>query len=369
MKEKIKILSIYLFVLAFNLNTFSQNDSLKSEIDTSKVTELRILDKDSIKIIRTQLIDSIIEYGKTFVGLKYRYGGITPAGFDCSGFVYHIHRHFNLPMPRVPSATILMGDRIPMDSLQPGDLVYFKNRSGTGNSIGHVGMVIEKIPNSFIMIHSASHAGLVIENFAEHSYYVNRYLYANRLPNEFYLRQWNDSLMQKYKYQNFDIYNEQKRSVVLAQQPEGTSELIYTVKSGDMLGLIASWYKVSVNELMAWNGLGSTKLSIGQKIKVYVKDALVSTYSGIDQMSYDDKQRLAGAGTSSNKTSSTTPTSTKTETTIDPNYEYYTVKAGDNPYSIAKNYPGVIADDIMQLNGIADPSKLKIGQKLKIKKK
>ena len=166
-------------------------------------------------------------------------------------------------------------------------------------------MVIEKVPDSFIMIHSASHAGLVIENFIEYSYYVSRYLYATRLPDEFYLRQWNDSLMEVYKHQNFDIYNDHKQAAVLAQQPEGTTELIYTVKSGDVLGRIASWYKVSVNELMAWNGLGSTRLSIGQKLKVYVKDALVSTYKGVDQMSYDDKQRLAGV--------STTATSTNTE--------------------------------------------------------
>jgi LysM repeat protein len=352
---------IFCFIICFSANNiFAQSDSLNAESQNKHHTT-QTLDKDSIKIIREQLIDSIIDYAKTFVGLKYRWAGITPAGFDCSGFIYHIHRHFNLPMPRMSKYSSMMGDRVHIDSLQPGDLVYFKTRSAINNTIGHVAMVIEKVPDSFIMIHSASHAGLVIENFIEYSYYVSRYLYAIRLPDEFYLRQWNDSLMEVYKHQNFDIYNDHKQAAVLAQQPEGTTELIYTVKSGDVLGRIASWYKVSVNELMAWNGLGSTRLSIGQKLKVYVKDALVSTYKGVDQMSYDDKQRLAGV--------STTATSTNTEVKKDPAYEYYTVQAGDNPYSISKKFPGTTADGIMQLNRITDPSKLRIGQNLKIRKK
>jgi LysM repeat protein len=53
----------------------------------------------------------------------------------------------------------------------------------------------------------------------------------------------------------------------------------------------------------------------------------------------------------------------------DPAYEYYTVQAGDNPYSISKKFPGTTADGIMQLNRITDPSKLRIGQNLKIRKK
>ncbi|MCK9254671.1 MAG: LysM peptidoglycan-binding domain-containing protein [Bacteroidales bacterium] len=360
MKTQFLIILFCLTCCSLCNNVLSQTDSLSIKNNNSENEIAKLVDKDSIKIIRTQLIDSIIEYGKTFVGLKYRWGGITPAGFDCSGFIFHIHRHFNLPMPRLPINSSIMGDRVSIDSVQAGDLVYFKTRSATNNTIGHVAMVIEKVPDSFIMIHSASHAGLVIENFADHSYYINRYLYATRLPDEFYLRQWNDSLMEKYKHQNFDIYNENKQAIILAQQPEGTTELIYTVKSGDVLGRIASWYKVSLNELMAWNGLGSSRLSIGQKLKVYVKDALVSTYIGVDQMNYDDKQRLAGQSTS---------TSTKAETKEDPAYEYYTVQSGDNPYSISKKFPGTTSDGIMQLNGISDPSKLRIGQRLKIKKK
>ncbi len=317
---------------------------------------------DSLFNTRQLLIDSIIEYGKTFLGVQYRYGGITPQGFDCSGFMFHIHRHFNLPLPRVPSATCLMGDMIDVDSVQPGDLVYFKTRGAYDNSIGHVGLVVEKTPESFMMLHSASHTGVVIENFGQKKYYVDRFLFANRLPDEFYLRQWNDSLMKIYSYKNVDIYNSYCSNIVPATQPEGTSLLIYTVKQGDMLGLIASWYKVSVNELMAWNGLGSTRLSIGQNITVYVPEATAHIFSNMNNLTYNEKQRLAGVNTSA-------PANASKPVADDNEYEYYIVQKGDTPFSISKKYHGTTAEGIMQLNGISNASSLQIGQKLKIRKK
>lgn len=349
-------LILFLFVGFFS---FSQdiNDllTIKNEFSQFSTRE------DSIKYVRETLIDSIIEYAKTFVGTKYRYGGITPAGFDCSGFMFHIHRHFNLPLPRIPSHTCVMGTVINnIDSLLPGDLVYFRGRNANDNRIGHVGLVIEKIPGSFIFIHSASHAGLVIENFKDHSYYVNKYLFANRLPDEFYLREWNDSLFKVYRYRNEDIYKQTyERPTEPVPQPPGTTELIYTVKSGDILGLIAQWYKISVSDIKAWNGLWSDRLSIGQNLRIYVKNELVGTFKDVNNMSFEDKQKMINVG----KT-----TKTQTEK-LDPNYEYYTVKAGDTPHSISKKYPGITADEIMKINGITNASSLQIGQQLKILKK
>lgn len=343
---------------SITLQAYNDSISLKNQIDSLR--NIKYASLDSVAEIRTRLIDSIIDYGKTFVGLKYKYGGITPSGFDCSGFIFHIHRHFNLPLPRVPSATSLMGEVIPIDSLQPGDLVYIKTRAAYNNTIGHVMMVVEKTEDSFYVIHSASHAGLVIERFHDAPYYVSRYLFSNRLPDEFYTREWNDSLMAKYRYRNADIYEEYIEPSFPAEQPEGTVEIQYTVKSGDAISLIASWYGVKSMEIMAWNGLSSYNLNVGQNLKVYVKEPLYTTYSNVNNLTLDEKQRLAGVDN--------TTTATKEEK-LDPDWEYYTVKSGDNPYAIALKYPGISSDDIMKNNGISNPSSLRIGQKLKIKKK
>ena len=71
---------------------------------------------------------------------------------------------------------------------------------------------------------------------------------------------------------------------------------------------------------------------------------------------------FGGGGDNTSAPASTAPQK------LDPAYEYYTVQQGDTPAKIAAKYNGVSASDIISLNGI-DPSKLRVGQKLKIRKK
>lgn len=105
----------------------------------------------------------------------------------------------------------------------------------------------------------------------------------------------------------------------------------YTVKSGDTLSGIATRHGVSVAQLKQWNNLSSNNIKAGQKLKV-----------------------SAGG----------------TAPAVQSNGEYteYTVKSGDSFYSIAQNYPGISAQNIMDFNGLSS-SKLKPGMKIKIPKK
>ena len=80
----------------------------------------------------------------------------------------------------------------------------------------------------------------------------------------------------------------------------------------------------------------------------------------MNNLTFEEKQRLAGVDMTC-----TGPAEQK----LDPDWEYYTVKTGDNPSIIASKYPGITSEDIMKNNGITNPSSLQIGQKLKIKKK
>ena len=111
--------------------------------------------------------------------------------------------------------------------------------------------------------------------------------------------------------------------------PTGT----YTVKSGDTLSGIATRHGVTVNQLKQWNGLTSNNIRVGQKLKL----------------------------NSSSSASSASASSSG-------DYSTYTVKSGDSLYSIAKNYSGVSAQDIMNFNGMSS-SNIKPGMKLKIPKK
>lgn len=169
-----------------------------------------------------------------------------------------------------------------------------------------------------------------------------------------------DTLFFQPKNYNYEPDEKYIDYAPVASQPEGTVELTYTVKSGDAVGLIASWYGVETANLRAWNGISGNMIRVGQNLKVYVPAALESKYKIVNSQSFDEKQRSVGINPTTNKPK---------EEPIDPSYEYYTVKSGDSPYGISLKYDGISADDILKLNGITDPSSLRIGQKLKIRKK
>ena len=115
----------------------------------------------------------------------------------------------------------------------------------------------------------------------------------------------------------------------------------YTVRSGDVLGLIAQRHGVSVRDLKSWNNIRGNIIKPGQKLKIY------------------------GAKNTVNKTQKE---ANKSSNEVSGEYLYHTIKRGDTLWDIAKLYPGVSADNIKQLNPGLNSKNLKLGQKIKIKK-
>ena len=138
---------------------------------------------------------------------------------------------------------------------------------------------------------------------------------------------------------------------------KGKAKIIYTVKSGDTVGGIAARYKVKQSDLTYWNNIRKNLIRTGQKLAIYVPEK--------------NKVALKKVSTSSNTQKQTTDNSiasTQNSATITIDFEYYTVRNGDNIWNIAQKYSGISSDDIMELNNISN-DRLVVGQKLKIPKK
>ena len=116
--------------------------------------------------------ENIILEGTKYIGTKYRYGGMSPSGFDCSGFVVYTYKKITgKTLPRSSKGLYGSGTAVQKKNLQKGDIVVF-NTSGRGAS--HVGIYIGD--NKFI--HSAS-KGVRIDSLSN-SYWGPKYMGAKR---------------------------------------------------------------------------------------------------------------------------------------------------------------------------------------------
>lgn len=79
---------------------------------------------------------AIVELAKKYLGTPYVYGGSSPSGFDCSGFVYYLYKSMGVTLNRVAADQMTNGTWVPKNALQPGDIVGFANSSGYINHVG-----------------------------------------------------------------------------------------------------------------------------------------------------------------------------------------------------------------------------------------
>ncbi|MDD2635154.1 MAG: C40 family peptidase [Bacteroidales bacterium] len=138
-------------------------------------------DKDITNIDEQELINLVIDYAKSLVGTAYKWGGTTPAGFDCSGFVQHVYKKFGVNLPRMPVDMAAISTKINRQNIRKGDIVYFKGSNINSAEIGHVALIITDYKDDFKMIHATTSKGVIINSFSEYDYWKLRYLFATRL--------------------------------------------------------------------------------------------------------------------------------------------------------------------------------------------
>ena len=151
-------------------------ENIDRNLETYTVTnnELTIetVNKDEDKITG----EDIAEYAKTFVGYKYVYGGSSPStGFDCSGLVQYVYKHFGYSISRTATTQSKDGVAVSKENLQLGDIVVFKDTSL--KDIGHVGIYIGN--NQFVHA-SEPKVGVKISALSDGKY-PQRYVTARRI--------------------------------------------------------------------------------------------------------------------------------------------------------------------------------------------
>jgi len=124
--------------------------------------------------------DALVAVAMSLRGARYRYGGATPNGFDCSGLVFFAHRQLGLDVPRTSRDQADAADFVKPRKLRRGDLVFFKIDS---RHVNHVGIYI----GNHRFVHAPGAGKPVTVNSLDDDFYAQTFSSAgrfwNRLPN------------------------------------------------------------------------------------------------------------------------------------------------------------------------------------------
>ena len=126
------------------------------------------------------VVSNVIGFAKKHLSIRYRSGGTTPKGFDCSGFTRFCFSKFGINLPHSSVAQGGVGQKVDRELARPGDLIFFKGHSAAGSRIGHVGMITEVIGNQIKFIHSAWGGGIRFD-YLHADYYRNRFMGIRRV--------------------------------------------------------------------------------------------------------------------------------------------------------------------------------------------
>jgi cell wall-associated NlpC family hydrolase len=133
---------------------------------SSRQSSKTVVIEKSSKNVSGKKVNKIVSHAKGFVGTRYKFGGTTRKGMDCSGLVYISFQQENITLPRISREMATRGTRITLGQVSEGDLVFFKTNKNR-KVINHVGLVVESKRGIVKFIHSTSSRGVIISSLDE----------------------------------------------------------------------------------------------------------------------------------------------------------------------------------------------------------
>jgi cell wall-associated NlpC family hydrolase len=161
---------------AYRADTTAIRDSVKTDSTVKKILSVTEIDTRNVQP------QHVVAFAKTLVGVPYRYASADPKnGFDCSGFITYVFKHFNIIVPRSSIDFTNVGKTVRADSARAGDLILFTGTDSTEKFVGHMGLVISNENGEVNFIHSSSGKIYGVTITPLNGYYRGRYMKTIRI--------------------------------------------------------------------------------------------------------------------------------------------------------------------------------------------
>lgn len=147
-------------------NEVTSTDDKSLENDEEIIEEVPYSDENG------STSNHLIQIASQQLGTRYRSGGTSGGGFDCSGLMCYTFNQVDFKLPRTSNSQSQIGKKISKKKAQKGDLIFFST-NGRG-TINHVGMITEVYDDEILFIHSSVRAGVIVSSTNE-AYYSKRF--------------------------------------------------------------------------------------------------------------------------------------------------------------------------------------------------
>ena len=157
------------------IKAFQKSQGIKADGLIGPATYSALLGKDMPEITHgaSYLANSIVSLSMNYIGVPYVFGGTSPYGFDCSGYVQYIFAKAGISIPRTADVQYDFGTPISTTDLVPGDLVFFSTYT---YGASHVGIYL----GDGNFIHASSSRGVTVSSLSQ-AYYSSCYIGARRI--------------------------------------------------------------------------------------------------------------------------------------------------------------------------------------------
>lgn len=163
----------YSYKIKVAVKAFQRGQKLPADGIVDNDTYRELIGRELASPVANQKIQAVLNTAQKYIGTRYVFGGTTPHGFDCSGYIQYVFKQQGHQLPRVADQQYESGEAVSYNNLEPGDLVFFTTYA---KGASHNGIYL----GAGKFIHASSSHGVMISKLAE-AYWHAHYIGARRV--------------------------------------------------------------------------------------------------------------------------------------------------------------------------------------------